>query len=316
MKTIVVIFAALAALSNTGFAECRKQVDGCCAEQIMHEVLRRGDQEAHIKAGVALGTVLAIQLPPRTQLHDGIIHVGNSNLFDHKIEGKDPVQVIISPVAPQGASTASLVGSKSNIQFTIADMPVVLELRITDKASAAVQRLTLHFPELEAEHKRADDYRAQIRTELERELEKQRKTLDIAAAGMVGQKMAQALLVRHTCQDDVERDFDELLILRTTQICAFGDQIYIEFTIRNRRRDTFELGELQVSAVNGGTATDLPGIVEWAKRKGGKLTLKFDEEARGIAVVDAPAKGADAYKIRVTESGGAKREVIVDDIEF
>jgi len=181
---------------------------------------------------------------------------------------------------------------------------------------SAVQRIVLRYPERERqldEQKRLED---RIRKKVELEFKQMQANLDAEAHRQALALMARGVMSRAECTGLHERAMRDLLMLRAEQICQIGDYVYIKFELHNRARDLFMLSAVEVISVEDGKpAAPRDAVVEWAA--GSKPQLRFDQKARGVAMFPVTEQTAAAeYGLRVTESAGKKRTVLLEGLEF
>jgi hypothetical protein len=104
-------------------------------------------------------------------------------------------------------------------------------------------------------------------------------------------------------------------VVRVDQICQIGDHLYIRFSVHNRARDLFTLASVEVLGMEMGAESAVESVVRWQDEQ--LPRLGFDDKANAVAVVPAAQGSALAvYALRVTESAGKKRTVLLKGIGF
>ncbi len=123
--------------------------------------------------------------------------------------------------------------------------------------------------------------------------------------------MARAMLERLHCSSLRERQMQDLLVVWVHRICRVGAETFVWFEVHNRRRDVFHLKNVRVGEVDA-EDSDVDALIEWD----GAPTLEFDQRMFGMAIFAVEGEAAREYELTVKEDGGAKRVVVVDDVEF
>jgi hypothetical protein len=110
---------------------------------------------------------------------------------------------------------------------------------------------------------------------------------------------------RRSCSSGMHRT-DTLSAERVTEICHFGRQVLVSFSIENRARAPFEV---EAVTLNKGEQKTKQGILS-------ARTIAFDETTRGVEYLVLPegdsARGP--YQLTVSEKGGQHRVVTVNGI--
>ena len=119
-------------------------------------------------------------------------------------------------------------------------------------------------------------------------------------------KLLSAFMAPHECSQKGARARNDDIVLRVTEICHFGRQVLVSFSIENRARAPFEV---EAVTLNKGEQKTKQGILS-------ARTIAFDETTRGVEYLVLPegdsAKGP--YQLTVSEKGGQHRVVTVDGI--
>lgn len=303
--------------SSTSWAACRQLVDGFCVDEIARYDITRG-KVAKIDALIQLGTTLKVQVPPGAPIDPRSFVIGSKAFAYRFDEPTSPTAFFIWPRTPKRGTVA---GQQTNVQLEIAGESVIIKLKASP--TQGVGQIIIGFPQLQAEQARADGLRARIRAEIEEELANARANIGQTSKTLAESQIMTAALQRLTCSKAPERGFDRALILTSKRICAFGEWIFIEVTLRNGRRKDFELREVTAHGLWDGEPKTLDFNVRWVapgpelQPAQNPLKLRFDETVRGMFLIRPPqGELPDAYRITVKERGGLKRLCIADDIEF
>jgi len=321
MKRAIYLLASALAIASPGdvraeAAMCGRADDaGYCTDKVVHHILRRAVPVARLKLNTALGDAVVLQLPKHAKLSSPPV-VGNGAIYHYELQQGTPERILLWARAPAGArdvSEADLLGERSNLQLELGDVSLIIDLQIA-RPEVSTQRLVVHFPELEAEHGQAEAFRGRIRAEVLAELDGQRRDIDALARKLGTRMVARDLMTRLKCVDLAERAMADLLVARAHRLCSIGERTYVWLEVHNRRRDTFELGHIELLAGEGEAAID--ALFEWREAHHAEtVQLTFDEAAHGIAVFPTPPE-ASTYALRIKEHGGRQRRVTVDDIGF
>jgi hypothetical protein len=110
----------------------------------------------------------------------------------------------------------------------------------------------------------------------------------------------------HSCSRKGGRVRNEDVVLEVTELCYFGREVIIAFTVENRGRVALDLGQVEV---NGGVHQ---------REYLSKRTVGFQEVSDGVVSVRLPEGGASpgVFGLTVRESAGKQRSVTVGGLEF
>lgn len=292
---------------------CAPDAAGFCTAKVVRHPLSYVDSAQKIRINTALGDVVSLEFPAGVGLR-GDPALGNTAIFEFRAS-RDPFRILVWPKMPTGARDVTpedLEGATSNLQvFLDSGVTVIVDLVIAPRAQA-VQRVVFDFPQRERESEFVQAQLADQARRLREDFEAEKKALEVTVAERTQRAMARAMLERHHCAALRARGERDLLIVWARQICRIGDYTFIRFTVRNRYRDVFHLQRVEVREAGGGEGDGtLEALVEWTAEP----LLAFGQEAEGIAIFGV-GEGAKQYVLTVVESGGKKRVVEVDDVEF
>lgn len=304
------LMVGLVALASS---RCATDAQGYCIDKVVRAEIGYGAGQAAVRINCALGDVVSIALPEGVEVR-GAPALGNQATFESKVQ-TEPFRVLVWPKAPAGAQNVAptaLLGERSNLQiFLDSGVTVLVDLKI-GLAEKSVQDLRLEFPEREKESAFVRARMDAFARKLEDEYQAKTKALQGSAEELARRRVARAMLERVQCASLSERRMIDLLVLRAQQICRIGDLMFVQFSVKNRARDLFHMGGVQI-AVAGGEAGE--GEIESVVEYSGETMLPFDHEVRGVLTF-AVGDSAKTYAVTVRESGGKKRVVEVDHVEF
>ena len=309
-------------------ATCTMDRSGYCTDTIVQHTLTYDRPQSVVKINAALGDVVSISFPEDVELN-GEPALGNSAIFAFRAQkGGDALRVLVWPKYPPGArdlQEADLIGGRTNLQvFLDSGLTVQVELKIAKKQHA-VSQVRLVFPDRIAESQFLREQLAEQARRLQRAHDEERASIEASVTDRVEHQMAAAVLKRHHCEQLNERAMRGYLIVHARRICRIGDRVFVELSIKNRARgDLFHFDRLEVHDADGVSGNPGRGF-----GSGGGLdarvvferdpVLGFGQTVLAVAVFSVAPDDGDAsreYAVTVVESGGKKRVVTVDDIEF
>ena len=270
----------------------------------------------YLKVNVALGDVLTIRFPRGVEFVSKGVELGNASVF--AVEAMDR-KISVRPKVPDGMNVGAreLLGERSNLQIeTRRGWQINLDLRQWYPSQSA-RTIIFTSREVEKEEAYVERRIAEAEQRIRENLSERESRLNEEAAMRATQAMARAVLTRNACSDRTKTAMKDLLWIRQERICAVGTDVYVVFRIRNRARgDEFRLGDIEL--VGNDAPLDAIFVLQ---RETGELVrfedvaLRMNDEVLGSIVV--PGEGLPAeMKLRVTESGGKQRVVVVDNVQF
>ncbi len=316
LLTALLLSDPQAAAPQAEVSYCTKQdKQGYCLDPVVTYTVKENDKSPRIRLNCSLGSVLTIPIPEGETLR-GSPAVGNGAILNISVE-QDPPQILVWPRIPKGSSAApgDLFGQTSNLVLTLASgLSVLIELQVT-ALETSVQRLILNVPGSAKRAAAKDQLREEVRGEVEAEYKAKLAAIDEEAAKKAIERMSRSVLSRVHCNELSSRAMQDLLVVRAEQICQIGDMVYVKFSIHNRARDLFALLNVELLSVNGDKMASVEATVFW--EAGDKPQLRFDGKAKAVAAFAVTENTAAArYAIRVTESAGKKRVVLLKDVRF
>lgn len=307
------MISMLIGLAIGATADCATDAKGFCTDKIVRASIGYGAGQAAVKINCALGDVVSIALPENVELR-GDPALGNQAIFEFRAQTA-PFRILVWPKYPANAANlepSALYGERSNLQiFLDSGVTVLVDLQI-GPPEKSVQELRLEFPERVRESEFLRLQMDAFARKLEGEYQAKRKALDTIGEEHARRRVARAMLNRVQCASLDERGMKDLLVVRAHRLCRLGDMMFVEFSIRNRARDVFHFGAVEL-AVAGADEGEAP--IDIALEFSGEEFLFFNAELRGVATFSV-VDNAKSYALTVRESGGKKRSVTVDGVEF
>jgi hypothetical protein len=308
----ILLAAGLLAPSAGKPSECRPNRDGFCTAKVVHRVLRYQARSHRLRIQCALGDVVSLEFPQNV----GVVAdpaVGNQAVFQVEASG-DPLRVLLWPKVPSGLrrlSAEALDGARSNLQvFLDSGLTVLIDLRI-GPSEQAVQRVVFSFPERDRESRYVADRLGTLSRALAAKYQDQVQTLTSSLAVQSQTLLARWMLDRLACTDLDRREERDGLVVQVQRLCAVGPKWLVEVTLLHRGRGPrFLLERLEVTRDEAGHEKR-PSQVVWSNEP----RLGFDEAARAIVAFE-PDQQVEEHHLFVTERGGKRRAVHVDELRF
>jgi hypothetical protein len=172
---------------------------------------------------------------------------------------------------------------------------LLLYLERVDRKALADTRVVLVYPNrsTDGEYLRAE--RAKLEAEATAKIESE-----------VSGRFLRAFSEPHHCSGKGGRVRHEDVVLEVTELCYFGREVIIAFTVENRGHVALELGSVEVS--RGAHKREYLS----------KRTVEFQQVSAGVVSVRLPEGGASpgAFELTVRESAGKKRSVTLGGLEL
>jgi hypothetical protein len=304
----------LAAILMIGSTACAKDAQGYCTDKVVHAQIAYKSDSISVKINCALGDVVSISLPPDVEFR-GEPALGNQAIFEFKAE-TDPFRILVWPKLPASAKDVApdaLLGERSNMQiFLDSGITLLVELKI-GRAEKSVEELRFEFPERAKETEFVKEHTGALAKKLEEEFRAKARKLEEGAEAKARHRIARAILERVQCAALSSRKMVDLLVVRAHRVCRIGDLLFVEFSIQNRAKDVFHLLDVHLGPDGTDEAdTELASVFEYS----GETTLAFDQEVRGVGAFTLGESISKGYALTIRESGGKKRSITLDGVEF
>ncbi|HTP27860.1 MAG TPA: hypothetical protein VMK12_19685 [Anaeromyxobacteraceae bacterium] len=156
-------------------------------------------------------------------------------------------------------------------------------------------RVVFVYPERKAESEYLRVEKAKLEAEAEARI-----------ADEAGKRFVEAFREPHHCETKSARSRNDFIVLEVTEICYFGRQVVIVFTVENRGKAPMAIGAVELNK---------------GQRKQGELsqtTLEFQQVSTGVEVVTLGDRedSRGPYELTVYESSGKHRAVKVGGVEL
>jgi hypothetical protein len=206
-----------------------------------------------------------------------------------RVEKLGDAYLAITPT--DGAGTRLRAADRVSTMFVQLESGTVVMLYLDGVGSAreADARVVLRYP------KQAQAHLDQTSLDKSTEEKITRAAID---------KFLSAFMGPHECSATGARARNDDIVLRVTEICHFGHQVIVAFSVENRARAPFEVDAV---TLNKGEQKMKQGVLS-------ARTIAFDETTRGVEYIVLPdgdsAQGP--YRLTVSEKGGKHRVVTLE----
>ena len=174
---------------------------------------------------------------------------------------------------------------------------LVLRLERVERKSAADTRVVLLYPNRSGESEYIRAEKAKIEAESAATIQTQ-----------VTERFLRAFAEPHHCAQKGARARNDNIVLEVTEMCYFGREVILSFTIENRGRVPIEVGSV---AVNKGSRESKRGHLS-------ESTIEFQKVSTGVMSMLLPEgdNSRGPYELTVSENTGKHRVVTVGGLEF
>lgn len=293
-------------------APCATDQFGACTDAVVRYKLSYDKLDPQISINAALGDVVSIEFPRDVGLRFAPA-LGNKAIFKYETQN-EPLRILLWPKIPKGAgriNPKALIGERSNLQIPLEGGITITVTAFFGLPGESVQRLVFEFPE----KRETEAYFKEKAAEQMRNVDesKQRALDDLAGKEreIVARGIGRAVIEKVDCNEWDTRTMHDLLVVRAKRVCQIGDNIFVVFSIKNRRRDVFRLGSVEVRDSGGG---NLDAIIE--QQKPGTIQLGFDGESSLVAIFPVEAAESGEFVIEVVEASGKRRVVTLTGVGF
>jgi hypothetical protein len=201
-------------------------------------------------------------------------------------------------ITPNAAATARARLNEEPVTTVLVRLEhatLMLYLERVEKKSAADTRVVLVYPNRtgEIEYVRAE--KAKLEAETAARIESE-----------VSGRFLRAFSEPHHCSKKGARARNDDVVLEVTEICYFGREVILSFTVENRGRIPVEIGSV---IVNKGTSKR-----EYLSDR----TIDFQKVSSGVVSLRLPEGDTTGgpFEITVSEGSGKRRAVTVGGLEF
>lgn len=129
----------------------------------------------------------------------------------------------------------------------------------------------------------------------------------------VRDEFLRAFLQPHECTSLNRHERNNDVVVEVNELCRFGDHVVARFTVENRHRGVFEVGDVVVSAGDGKDAQQVDGAA--FRMEGDAREVPWKTVRAGVVGFDSADKVA-SYELTISEDGGKGRKVRVTGLSF
>ncbi len=172
---------------------------------------------------------------------------------------------------------------------------LMLYLARVDKKSAADTRVVLVYPNRSGESEYVRAEKAKLEAESAARIESE-----------VSGRFLRAFSEPHHCSKKGARARNDDVVLEVTELCYFGREVILSFTVENRGRIPVEIGSV---IVNKGASKR-----EYLSDR----TIEFQKVSSGVVSLRLPEgdTAGGPFELTVSEGSGKRRAVMVGGLDF
>jgi hypothetical protein len=172
---------------------------------------------------------------------------------------------------------------------------LMLYLERVERKSAADTRVVLAYPNRSGETEYVRAEKAKLEAETAARIESE-----------VSGRFLRAFSQPHHCSKKGSRGRNDDVVLEVTELCYFGREVILSFTVENRGRIPVEIGSV---IVNKGASKR-----EYLSDR----TIEFEKVSSGVVSLRLPEgdKASGPFELTVAEGSGKRRVVTVGGLEF
>ena len=174
-----------------------------------------------------------------------------------------------------------------------------------------MQRLVFEFPEKNETDAYFQEKAAEKMHDVDETKKQAIEDLAVRKHELVARGIGRAVIDKVDCNEWDTRTMHELLVIRAKRVCQVGENVFVVFSIKNRRRDVFRLGGIEIRDSAG---ISLDALIE--KEKPGVIQLGFNGESNLVGIFPVEAAESGEFDIEVTEASGKRRVVTLTGVSF
>lgn len=184
---------------------------------------------------------------------------------------------------------------------------VTLTLRIQyGTVEQADARVVFTLPNRGAETQYVKDQVAKARAQLEASY------ADRVSEG-VKRELVRTFLEPHSCVSSNRRERNDNIVVEVQELCRFGARGLIRFTVENRHKAPFRVGDVQVMVGRGKIAVAADNV--FPLFEGNAEEVAFRATVSAVVAFDLPEGTKDSsFELHLTESDGKGRKVVVSEL--
>jgi hypothetical protein len=203
----------------------------------------------------------------------------------------------ITPTSGEGRRARAGEEPLANMLVRLEHATLVLHLERVEKKSVADTRVVLLYPNRSPESEYVRTEKAKLEAESAATIQTQ-----------VTERFLHAFAEPHHCARKGTRARNDDIVLEVREMCYFGREVILSFTIENRGRVPIEVGSI---AVNKGARESKRGHLP-------EPTIEFQKVSSGVMSMLLPEgeNTAGPYELTVSENTGKHRVVTVGGLEF
>ena len=191
----------------------------------------------------------------------------------------------------------------TTVTVRLQSLTVTLQIELTEDKKLADARVKFTTPNRGSESRFVSESIAKAKAALEGEFAAR------VEAG-TGDQFLRSFLEPHECRSNNARNRDADMVVELKELCRFGKRIYVRFSVENRGRALFILGE--VNAATGEsknyTAVDTRSLLSQPE-------VAFQQVSEGVASFEIE-DASKQFELKLSEKGGRSRVVVLEGFGF
>ena len=190
----------------------------------------------------------------------------------------------------------------TTITVRLQSLIITLQIELTEDKKLADTRVRFVLPGRASESRFVAESVAKAKAQLDADFATR---IEKAA----GEEFLRAFLQPHECRSSRERVRSDDIVLELQELCRFGRRIYVRFTLENRSRSLFVIGDVGVGAGDGKSfsATEASSLLS-------QQEVAFQQTASGVVSVEGDEQRS--FELRLSEQGGRTRVVNLQGFSF
>lgn len=196
----------------------------------------------------------------------------------------------------------------TTVTVRLSSFTLTLQVELVEDKHQATPSVRFIVPGRPAESRYVTEAVAKAKAELDASFASR---VEAAAA----QHLLRSLLEPHECRASSLRQRTEDVVVEMAELCRFGHRVYLRFTVENRGRALFAVGDTTVSSTPDGQ-TFTP--VEPLETLFAQPEVTFQQQTGGVVSFDLPAEEGvrTTLELKLAEKGGRGRVIALRGIAF
>jgi hypothetical protein len=117
----------------------------------------------------------------------------------------------------------------------------------------------------------------------------------------------------HQCAELSRHERNDDIVVEVNELCRFGEHVLVRFTVENRHRTDFNVGDVSVESGEGKDAERVEGAA--FRMEGDAREVPWKTVRAGVVGFESSDKVAN-YELTISEDGGKGRKVRITGLSF